>query len=487
MLDLLISYINFSIISLSHIIKKLAFQPPEPPGYILYNKKNEKQKDIYFLIENGIDKEIKYGKPNFKDAKIEFIQKNKEKNLNTDLLIIRPYYHFPICIIYCHGNCGDIGYCLYECYLLAKNSNCVVLSFEYPNYGSLNNMQYSEINTYKFIQIAYIYANKILKFNEKNILVYGFSLGTGIAFDLSCRAKFPIGGLILQSPYLSIFRIVYNINKSPFFDIFKNCDKAHKLKAKTLFIHGNMDDVIPYIHGRILANIIPKKYFYDFYTVDEGEHNNLLLKDKENIFNKIREFINFCCGINIEKLIKNDIKLDKFNHEYFKQLYKEKDKNNINQNTNIKRSNNGIEITSSDETKSQCTLDKSMEKNKSNKRIIFKAINYNEKKNKSKNFFINKDDSYTNLQSNYHLGNNEIINKENNSNSNSLNEQQMSQLVNIKEDNDNEINKKISEFNYYLLNKNSIENISKINAKSLSVFNQKIKFYNEFKNNNINK
>ena len=437
MLDLIISYINFTIISLSYIIKKLTFQPPDPPGYILYKNKNQKQNEIYFITQDSMDKEAKYEKPNFKNATIEYIQLDKQENIKSELLIIKPYFHFPICIIYCHGNCGDIGYCLYECYSLAKNTNCVVLSFEYPNYGILKNIQFSELNTYKQIQIAYIYSNKILNFSEKNIILYGFSLGTGVAFDLACRNQFPIGGLILQSPYLSIFRVVYNINKSPFFDIFKNCDKVDKLKAKTLFIHGNKDKVIPYIHGRILAKIIPKQYFYDFYTVNNGDHNNLFVKENEKLFCKIREFISFCCGINIEKLIKKNIKLDKLNHEFYKKINKgEKEINN--NNSSIK---SGIDITSTDETKSQYTLDKTIENNKSNEIIIKKVLNFNEN---FKNLIINRDDSCVDLKNNnFSVGNNEITNLEKKTDINSAIEQQIRKLMDNKDNNINRINTKI--------------------------------------------
>jgi hypothetical protein len=258
MLDLLISYMNLFIISLSYIIKRLTFQPPNPPGYVIHKNTKNNKEEIFFLVQSK--KQNRYEKKQFNGINIEYINLFNKIKIKAELLLIKPHKHFPICIIYCHGNCGDIGYALYDCYLLAKNTNCIVLSFEFPSYGILKDLPFSEINTYKSIQIAYIYANKFLNINAKNIILYGFSLGTGIAFDLACKKKFPIGGLILQSPYLSIFRVVYDGKKSPFFDIFKNCDKAHKLKALTLFIHGNKDKIVPYVHGRILAKIIPSGY-----------------------------------------------------------------------------------------------------------------------------------------------------------------------------------------------------------------------------------
>ena len=485
MLDLLISYFNLILISLNYIIKKLAFQPPDPPGYILQKVSNKNE--IYFIVQNG--KEIKYEKQILKFCNLEYVQLHKEINVNSNLLIIKPYNHLPICIIYSHGNCSDIGYSFYDCYSLAKNTNCVVLSYEYPNYGNLKYLQVSERNTYKCIQIAYIYANEILKFNNKNIFLYGFSLGTGISFDLACRQKFPIGGLILQSPFLSIFRIEYNKKKSPFFDIFKTCDKAHKLKAKTLFIHGNKDDVVPYIHGRILSQLIPKKYFYNFYTVKGGKHDDLLLKDKENIYFKIREFISFCTGINIENAIKIQLKKDNFKNEYINNINKEKkDKKNLYNSVLItKKNSNIIDTTSADETQSQCSLDKKIGKKKFFKKINNKILNHNEKKNKNKHSTIiinNREDSTDNLKNNnISLDNNEVLNITNNSNLNTENGKNI-KLINIK-DNFSEKKQNKDDFNDHLeeIKKDSS---SKSHLKSLSVFNKSAKYYNdEIKNLHI--
>ena len=97
MLDLLLSYFNFLIILLSYIIKRLAFKPPKQPGYIV-NKKDEKsKKDIYFLVED--DTTLKYQKKNLKGVELEYINLHKNDKTITDLLLIRPYLHFPICIV----------------------------------------------------------------------------------------------------------------------------------------------------------------------------------------------------------------------------------------------------------------------------------------------------------------------------------------------------------------------------------------------------
>ena len=465
MLDLLLSYFNFLIILSSYIIKRFTFKPPEPPGYIVNKKDKKSKKDIYFLVED--DSKVNYTKRNLKGVELEYINLHKNDKTITDLLLIKPYRHFPICIIYCHGNCGDIGHSLYDCYYLAKKTNCIVLSFEYPTYGSCKEVPITEKTIYNTLQITYIYTKSILKFHSKNIFLYGFSLGTGIVFDLACRKEFPIGGIILQSPYLSIFRVIYDINKSPFFDIFKTCEKAYKLKAPALFIHGNYDSQIPYIHGRILAKIIPKKYFYDFYTVKGGDHLNLFEIDEENIYHKIREFISHFSGIDIENLIKKDLKLDNIQNSFNNKKGKD---NDIDIDKKDIRKNDEISIIDDlsiiEETKSQCTLDKTLEKKEVKNNKIINSI-----KNKVLNSSHTKNDSYTTLASKNISNINESSNMES-----------FSYITEQHKINNQLINDNINENIYENFNKEKINNNKKkmpaFNLKSFSATNKSLKHFN---------
>lgn len=452
MLDLFISYYNFLTIAMNYIIKKLAFQPPKTPGYIVRKSSNKIKKDIYFISDND-----NYEKPKFNNATYEYIELNKDKNfkskkIKSELLLIKPNNHLPICIIYSHGNCGDLGYSFYDCYLLAINTNCVVLSYEYPGYGSLKKLQLSERNTYKCIKIAYTYVNKILKFESKNIFLYGFSLGTGIAFDLACNEKFPIAGLILQAPYLSIFRVIYNWRKSFFFDIFTNCDKVKKLKAITLFIQGNKDFVVPYIHGRILAKLIPQKYFYDFHTVKNGNHENLYIKDSKKIYSKINKFIKFCLEKNKEILIEPLLRVNTRDIE-----------SNIIYRSALIKNKIHIDTTSSDETNSQFSLE-SKEKNEINKeKIIIKSLN----EEKNKNIKINKEESCDILNKNTLCSEKSVASTMDNN----INYENNEQIINIMNDKDKFINIKGKN--------NFIDKNKKNNLQSHSEISKSVKYLNK--------
>ena len=53
MLDLIISYINFIILTISLIVKKFTFVPPNPPNYIIKQEKKGSYK-IIFCIDGKI-------------------------------------------------------------------------------------------------------------------------------------------------------------------------------------------------------------------------------------------------------------------------------------------------------------------------------------------------------------------------------------------------------------------------------------------------
>ena len=443
MLDLFITYINFFIAVVNYIIGKLTFQPPNPPGYII--EKTPNKKEIFFITENG--KEYSYERKSFKDIEIKYIYLNNTKPIKSEFLLFKPKNNFPICIIYCHGNCGDLGYALFECYQIAKNTNCLILCFEYPGYGRLNKIKICEKKFYISVQNAYRYAKNVLNFPEKNIFLYGFSLGTGIALDIACKNKlFPCSGLILQSPYLSIMRIVYNFRRTFFLDIFANCDKIKKLKTPTLFIHGTDDNVVPYIHGRILAKLLEEKYLYSFITINDGKHNNLFQdeKDKEIIFEKIKEFISDCSGVNIKN--NNDIS----------------DSSDVGTDKKISLTN--------EENISQNTLDKSIfSENKI--KINKKKFMIHSKKIKSDININYKDDSMAKFESN---------NSNNNSNYEALSIDNLFEKEKKGLKNTILNNKKRNE--KFLGKNNVIENEKNDNYfmnKSFSMFNMSNKYYNE--------
>ena len=319
MLDLLISYINFFILSIKLIVKKILFQPPNPKTYKIVEISNNEKDNYEIYIKNNNQKFYHKIKKRVQ-IDIRFIKIPDKHNINIPTFIFKPTFCLHrACIIYCHGNSCDIGSTFNECCDLSKLTKCIVISFDYPGYGIYENKEPNENNIYETLQIIYDFVKEKLKFDENNIIVYGFSLGTGVAFDLACKNNYNFAGLILQSPFLSIFRAIYNTKNTKYFDLFNSCDKAKMLKIKTLFIHGNKDGIVPYIHGRILSKLIPKNKLYSFQTIDGAGHNDIFsAKNLISLSEIIKDFIEQCCNINKFKDNKTERnkKINKINYNF---------------------------------------------------------------------------------------------------------------------------------------------------------------------------
>jgi pimeloyl-ACP methyl ester carboxylesterase len=403
MLDLLISYLNFFILTIKYIVKLISFQPPNPKGYRIKNSNNEVQEnyinldlnpgdiiEILFYIPNKpkneneannnvntpekkndkIDKNdknsntfiyqnkrLEYRPANNRISNYELVYfENEDNNTKTPAFLFKPKEYLSAfvlkyLIIYCHGNSGDIGTSFTECQILSRNVCCNVLCFEYPGYGLSTDVDnINEKRAYFNIRQAYKYARNKLKYKPENIIIYGFSLGTGIAFDLACDEHYPTGGVILQSAFLSIIRTIYNFKKTYYFDLFNSCDKAKKCKTKIFFIHGDKDTIVPYVHGRILSTLIPKKYFSGFYTVPGANHNDIIKFAKETLYLEISNFLSSLDREQPpEKEISSDsnISYDKLNYQKYKE---NKNRNKIENEQKIYYNENN-NISSHDELK----------------------------------------------------------------------------------------------------------------------------------------
>ncbi|MDP5157058.1 MAG: alpha/beta hydrolase [Flaviramulus sp.] len=203
----------------------------------------------------------------------------EEITLNTDDGSKLNAVHFKVensrgVILYFHGNAGDLSrWGKIAEYFVEKQYD--VLIMDYRTYGK----SIGKLSEQSFYSDADLFYNHLLKtYNENDIVLYGRSLGTGIASYLASK-KNP-KQLILETPYYSILDVakdrfpILPINqllkyKFPTFEFIKNvnCDI-------TMF-HGTEDNVVPYTSAEKLFQISPKQYT-KFITIGGGSHNNLI-------------------------------------------------------------------------------------------------------------------------------------------------------------------------------------------------------------------
>ena len=193
--------------------------------------------------------------------------------------------HGKKAIIRCHGNAEDALSTLDMLEPLAE-AGYTVASVDYPGYG-LSDGSPDEEGCYRNVHRLYDWLIEKRGFKPEEIIVDGFSIGTGPATELAVTR--PCGGLILEAPFLSAPRAVTRVRLLPV-DPFPNLKRIGDVKCRVLMIHGTNDGVIPYSQGQALFKLAnePKR----FVTVDDGDHNTLV-DDMgfDNYFELIKEFV----------------------------------------------------------------------------------------------------------------------------------------------------------------------------------------------------
>ena len=192
-------------------------------------------------------------------------------------------------IIRCHGNAEDALSTLDMLEPLAE-AGYTVASVDYPGYG-LSDGSPDEEGCYRNVHRLYDWLIEKRGFKPEDIIIDGFSIGTGPATELA--ATRPCGGLILEAPFLSAPRAVTRVRLLPV-DPFPNLKRIGAVKCRVLMIHGTSDRVIPYSQGQALFKLAnePKR----FVTVDDGDHNTLV-DDMgfDNYYELIKEFVDDAC------------------------------------------------------------------------------------------------------------------------------------------------------------------------------------------------
>jgi pimeloyl-ACP methyl ester carboxylesterase len=175
-------------------------------------------------------------------------------------------------VLYFHGNHDNVNrYARYAENFTKHGYEIWII--DYPGYGKSTG-KLTEENLYR--QAKEVHKLASLKFEVEHIIVYGKSLGSGIASYLasnkSCRR------LILETPYFSIPDLFSHY--TPFFPVnlmshFKlpTGEYLAKLNVPVTIFHGNEDWVIPYRCASKLKRFL--KPGDEFVTIEKGAHNNL--------------------------------------------------------------------------------------------------------------------------------------------------------------------------------------------------------------------
>ena len=166
-----------------------------------------------------------------------------------------------------HGNAEDLGDDR-EWLQDLRREGFSVFAFDYEGYGTSEGKP-SEKAFYEDEFAAYDYLAVNLATPTDRILIYGRSVGGGPAVHLAARR--PAAGLILQSTFVSAFRVLTRVPLLPF-DRFPNSREIRHVHCPVLIMHGTADSVISFWHSEVLfreANE-PKQFF----AIEGADHND---------------------------------------------------------------------------------------------------------------------------------------------------------------------------------------------------------------------
>ena len=228
---------------------------------------------------------------NYLNDKIEFkyeevwIETEKEIKLRSWLIKkdIKKYKT----LVYFHGNAGNLFNRVHKLNELNKlDINILIISWR----GfSGNQGKPTEKNLYHDAKKSIEWLNELGISNNK-IILYGESLGTGIAVELGQKNIF--NSIILESPFTSMTKAAkiyypYLPVNLLLKDRYDSIDKINKITKPILVMHGMKDNIVPYTMGIELFQKANKPKYSYF-----PENDNHMMDFNEQLLDIIRTFIN---------------------------------------------------------------------------------------------------------------------------------------------------------------------------------------------------
>jgi fermentation-respiration switch protein FrsA (DUF1100 family) len=163
-----------------------------------------------------------------------------------------------------------------------------VLIFDYPGYGKSEGRP-TEQGCYQAADAAYAFLTVTQKVAPEKILLYGGSLGGGVAVDLATRKSHR--GLILVKTFTSAPDT--GASMFPWLPVrwlmrnrFDNLAKIKSCHRPVFIAHGTMDNLVPFAHSQRLFEAAhePKSFF----IMPGADHNAPL---PQEFFTALRTFL----------------------------------------------------------------------------------------------------------------------------------------------------------------------------------------------------
>jgi fermentation-respiration switch protein FrsA (DUF1100 family) len=193
-------------------------------------------------------------------------------------------------LLFFHGNAGNLSHRAELLLELATRTPASVFIVGYRGYGRSEGRP-KEAGLYLDARAAWKYLTEDRGVGADRIVIFGKSLGGGVAVDLALEA--PAAGLIVESSFTSIPDMAgAHYPFVPKFLIRTQMNSVVKVpfvSMPKLFIHSREDRVVPYRLGRQLfeAASEPKR----FHEVKGAGHNETWIAGGDAYFEALSEFV----------------------------------------------------------------------------------------------------------------------------------------------------------------------------------------------------
>ena len=188
-------------------------------------------------------------------------------------------------LIYFHGNAGSLENRIHKLNHF-KDMNINFLIIAWRGFSG-NNGKPTEQGLYEDGKSAINWLAK-LGVDEKNLILYGESLGTGIATQLAQNKNY--SGVILETPFTSMVdaaKMHYPYIPVNFLlkDKYENYKKIKNINSPILVMHGEVDQIVPFAMGKKIYEIAnePK---YSYFT----KYDNHMMEYDEKLVLALRSF-----------------------------------------------------------------------------------------------------------------------------------------------------------------------------------------------------
>ena len=192
-------------------------------------------------------------------------------------------------LVYFHGNAGSLENRIHKLnHFQDMNINFLIIAWRGFN-G--NKGKPSERGLYLDGKSAIDWLKK-KGVDEKNLILYGESLGTGVATHLAQNKNY--AGVILETPFTSMVDAAKNFY--PYIPInlllkdkFENFKKVKNINTPILVMHGEVDQIVPFSMGKKIYEIAnnPKYSYFTKYDDHMMEYDENLVLALKSFFNSL--------------------------------------------------------------------------------------------------------------------------------------------------------------------------------------------------------